>query len=126
MVVALPVATRHAAILQYGWSGEGLREMFTRLAGLVYRHRRIVVAAWLVVLVAGLVVGGSVFPRLDSSMGPDPNSESMQAQQRLEQLGGPGPNVLVLVSGRSVEDPALAAAIRRAADSARRLPGVHE
>jgi RND superfamily putative drug exporter len=97
--------------------------MFTRLAGLVYRHRRIVVAAWLV-LVAGLVIGGSVFPRLDSSMGPDPNSESMQAQQRLEQLGGPGPNVLVLVSGRSVEDPALAAAIGRAADTARRLSGV--
>jgi RND superfamily putative drug exporter len=82
--------------------------MFERLGDLVVRRRRWVVSATILFVAAAGVIGGGVMSNLSSGGFEDPNTESAQAAETLEQeFGHEDPNVVLLVSAEaSVDDPA--------------------
>jgi RND superfamily putative drug exporter len=88
--------------------------MLTRVGRFSVSHRRAVLAATAVLVLAAAVVGGGVAKRLSTSGFFDPQSESSRADRLLDQRFHQGPPNLVLLvtptAGRSVDDPAIAAA----------------
>jgi len=98
--------------------------VFVALARFVLRRRWLVVAAWAAVLAAGFGYGSQVFGRLASNSGLAPDAESVMTSERLQRLARTGPEILVLVDGRRVDDPALRASVASAAREIERVPGV--
>src|SRR4051795_5355017 len=80
---------------------------FAALGRWCARRRRPVLAVWLVLTVAGLVLGGQVFDRLATTGSLRPDAESQRADRRVEQLKPEGPMVVAVVGGRDVYDQAL-------------------
>jgi putative drug exporter of the RND superfamily len=80
--------------------------------------------AWLLVLAAGLLIGSRVFARLDTGNGLRGDAESSIATERIDQLTRSGPQLSVLVDGRAVRDPALAASVKSATTNLRSMPEV--
>jgi putative drug exporter of the RND superfamily len=97
--------------------------MFGAIGRLCYRRRRLVLAAWAVLLVLGLTVGGQAFSRLKTSGGSS-SVESVQAFNRLDDASTTGQRLLAVVDGRPVSDPATAAAVTAAARAIRAMPQV--
>ena len=105
--------------------------MFARLGRFAYRRRRLVVAVWALVFVAGIVFGTQVFTRTKSNLNGGAASESVQADRRLNdaridvgQGGAKGSDFAAVVDGRPVDDPALQASITGVATQVRAVPGV--
>ncbi len=89
--------------------------MTTALARLVIRHRKGVLAAALVVLIASFAFGGGVATRLSGGGFDDPGAESSLAANALnDQFHTGDPNVVLVVTTRSgsVDDAAAATAGR--------------
>ena len=89
--------------------------MFSRLGSAIIRYRRLVLVGAFVVLVASVLVGGSVAERLDEGGFDDPSSDSVRARAELQERFGQGATdlvVLVTATGDdpSVDDPAVVAA----------------
>jgi len=101
--------------------------MLTRLGRFTVRRRKLVlVATFLLVLVAG-VLGSGVANRLTSGGFADPKSESEQAKDLLDhRFGATQPNVVLLVTPRrgDVDSPAAADAGRALTGELAREPGV--
>jgi uncharacterized membrane protein YdfJ with MMPL/SSD domain len=80
--------------------------MFERLARLADRSgRRVVILAVVFFAIAGFV-GGSVAERLDPYGADDPDTESVKANDRLEDAGYRTPGVIVLIEDVAVSEPA--------------------
>jgi RND superfamily putative drug exporter len=97
------------------------------LGGFSYRHRRLLVAAWIVVLVAGVAIGGSVFGKLTTDTGGNDRSESQRASALMRGLPadrGPSVDMAAFVPA-SPDDPAVRGATARAAAAVRRMRGIH-
>ncbi|WP_433385683.1 MMPL family transporter [Actinoplanes sp. CA-142083] len=90
------------------------------------RRRWLVLGAWLVLIVAGLVLGGQVFERLGAAGSLRPDAESQLAEKRAEQLQPEGPVVVAVVSGRDVYDQALVGDITVVTGEIREMDGVAE
>ncbi|MDQ3785265.1 MAG: hypothetical protein M3360_10415 [Actinomycetota bacterium] len=87
--------------------------MFDRLAVLVARRRRWVLAGTLVASVLAGVFGGGVVDLLSSGGFEDPGAESVLAAEALKQdFGAQEPNLILLVTApdASVDDPQVAEA----------------
>ncbi|MDP9070813.1 MAG: MMPL family transporter [Actinomycetota bacterium] len=97
--------------------------MFSTLGSNIYRHRRVVLGGWLVVLVAGATLGPRVVGRLDTDMQGDARLESSRVAARLETLGSAGEEVVAVVEGRPA-DVARQAQVADAARDVRAMPGV--
>ena len=82
--------------------------------------------AWLVVVAAGLVLGGQVFDRLTTTDSLRPDAESQLADRRVDQLQPEGPVVVAVVGGRDVFDPALVDDITAVTAELRGMDGVAE
>ena len=110
--------------------------MLTRIARFSIRHRRSVIAGWLVLLVAGFVAGDAAFGRLDTEglqVPADAESETAGRLLGRPDGGGPGPGpvsdrtgprVVGLYDGVSASDAAFVAGVERVAAQLRPLPGV--
>jgi putative drug exporter of the RND superfamily len=99
--------------------------MFASLARFTYRRRWLVIGAWMVVLAAGFTYGPRVFDRLGIENGLRGDAESVRAAQRLDRLGGGGGGeVLVLVDGVRIDEPATKASILGAVRSIEAVDGV--
>jgi RND superfamily putative drug exporter len=99
-----------------------------RLAGWSYDRRRRVLAAWLVAVVAALAGAAGFAGKLVDDYAV-PGSESAQVTDRLSRgfpaaAGDLGIVVVSVPEGRTVRDPALAAAIGETVERARRLDHV--
>ncbi|SNY03738.1 MMPL family transporter [Paractinoplanes atraurantiacus] len=90
------------------------------------RRRWPVLGAWLVLVVAGLVLGGQVFDRLTTADSLRPDAESQLADRRAGQLQPEGPMIVAVVGGRDVYDPALVAAVTAVTGEIRGMDGVAE
>ncbi len=80
--------------------------MFEFLANLTQRRRWTVVIASVVLFAAAGVAGAGVADRLDPYGAQDPDTESVQASDRLEEAGYRGVGVVVLVNDVDVTTPA--------------------
>ncbi len=100
---------------------------FTRLGRAVYRRRRLVAALWLGFLAVSLAVGPRIFDRLSTDL-DIPATAADRAAARIDELtGGTGAlpdDVLAVVDGLAVADPATRAAVQPALAELRRFPGV--
>jgi RND superfamily putative drug exporter len=97
---------------------------FAALGRWCARRRRPVLAVWLVLTVAGLVLGGQVFDRLATTGSLRPDAESQRADRRVEQLKPEGPMVVAVVGGRDVYDQALVHDITAVTAEIRDMDGV--
>jgi RND superfamily putative drug exporter len=90
-------------------------------------HRRwAVLGTWLVLITAGLVLGGQVFDRLTTTGSLRPDAESQLADRRVDRLQPEGPMIVAVVGGRDVYDPALVAGVTAITGEIRRMDGVTE
>ena len=92
----------------------------------VIRARWLVLAAGLVLALAGAVWGSGVFGSLVNGGFDDPASASARVQQIAARLGAQSPDVVVLYSSRSatVDDPAFRGPVSAALRALGRRPGV--
>jgi uncharacterized membrane protein YdfJ with MMPL/SSD domain len=94
--------------------------MLERLADVVYRRRRLVLAGSLVFVVFAFAIGGRVFSLLTSSARDfeDPASQSVEARRQLERATGANPEISLIAlirPGAEIATPAGAAEVRRVA-----------
>ena len=80
--------------------------MLDRLATFIHPHRRLVVIGAVVFFLAAGAIGGSVADRLDPYGADDPETESVIADERLEDAGYRAGGVVVLVEGVDVASAA--------------------
>ncbi|WP_345538864.1 MMPL family transporter [Phytohabitans rumicis] len=90
------------------------------------RWRWPVLGAWLVLLTAGLVLGGQVFDRLTTTGSLRPDAGSQLADRRVDQLQPEGPLVIAVVGGRDMYDRALVDDITAVTGEIREMDGVTE
>jgi RND superfamily putative drug exporter len=98
--------------------------MLAALGRTCARLRWPVLAAWLALTVAGVVLGGQVFDRLTTTGNLRPDAESQLAERRAGQLQPEGPVVVAVVGGRDVYDQALVDSVRAVTAEIRDLDGV--
>jgi RND superfamily putative drug exporter len=98
--------------------------MFAALARLAQRHARVVVAVAVVFAILAGALGGSVAKRLDPYGAEDPSTESVKAQNQLEEAGYRFPDVVALVEDAPVARPATRARVEALEREVRRNPEV--
>ena len=98
--------------------------MFASLARLAQRHARTVVIVAVLFAVAAAALGGSVANRLDPYGAEDPATESVKAQNQIQDAGYRFPSVVALVEGAPVSHPATRARVETLEQSVRRNPEV--
>src|SRR5262245_46793457 len=81
--------------------------MLGRLGRFCARHRRVVLVAWLIVFVVGLLAAGSVTERLSGGSGAASTHESVAAGQLLANHDTTGTKISAVVDGVGVDDPRL-------------------
>ena len=98
--------------------------MFDSLARLANdKAKRVGLLAIVFFLLAG-AVGGSVADRLDPYGADDPNTETVQAMERLEDAGLRVPAVIAVVQDAPVSDPATRQRVERLEDEVAANPDV--
>jgi putative drug exporter of the RND superfamily len=98
--------------------------VFAALGRFTYRRRVPVALAWVLVLVAGIGVGGEVFGRLGTGSGVRDDAESVVVSDLLARAGGGGDGLTGLIDGRPADDPAFRAEVAEAVEDLRAIPGV--
>lgn len=98
--------------------------VFRRIGRFCYRRRRLVLALWALVAVAGIASAPLTVSRLTDSHGPA-GSESARAWRVLDTAAPVGERLVGLIDGAAVDDPTLAAAVQAAAARVSAVPGVH-
>ena len=76
--------------------------MLDRLTSLAVRAPRRIAAAWLAILVLGVVAAGALFSTLDADLDGAPSFESEQVGDRLARLDPGGAEVIAVVDGAPV------------------------
>ncbi len=105
--------------------------MFKRIAPVLVRRRRMVLALWGGFVIVAIVFGGRVVDRLAGTANGDRDVESFAVADRLDELGAGDPDVLILVDTRTgdASEPgsdvtSVGAEIEAAAADLAILPGV--
>ena len=100
--------------------------MLSRLTRFAIRRRRTVIAGWVLLLVVGFAVGGSVFGRLETQgLAPPDDAESLATSRRLVNRSQVrGPRVVAVYDGVNPDDPGFTADVRRVAAEVGAVPGV--
>ncbi len=100
--------------------------MFAALAGLAQRHARTVVIVAVLFALAAAALGGGVANRLDPYGAEDPATESVKAQDQLEEAGYRGPEVVALVEHAPVASASTRARVEALEREVRRNPEVDQ
>jgi uncharacterized membrane protein YdfJ with MMPL/SSD domain len=98
--------------------------MFAALARLAQRRARTIVAIAVLFAILAAAFGGSVANRLDPYGAEDPATESVKAQNQLEEAGYRFPSVVALVEDAPVARPATRARVEALERQVRRNPEV--
>ena len=88
------------------------------------RWRWPVLGAWVLLVLAGAVLGGQVFDRLGAAESLASDAESQRADRRVDELLPSGPVIVAVVRGRDVYDPPLVDSVTRVSAELRAVPGV--
>src|SRR5262249_16221445 len=84
--------------------------MLATIARFCVRHRRWVLAAWMLLFIAGIAIGSTVFSHLKDSNG-SASYESVQGYNIIQKASSMGPTAVVLVKGPPVSAPGTRAAV---------------
>ena len=84
--------------------------MLATIARFCVRRRRWVLAAWMLLFIAGMAIGSMVFARLHDSNG-SASYESVQGYNIVQKASSMGPTAVVLVQGPPVAAPDTRAAV---------------
>src|SRR5215470_12784504 len=84
--------------------------MLAAIARFCVRRLRWVLAAWMLLFIAGITIGMMVFGRLHDSNG-GAGTESVQGSAIVQRASSTGPTALVLVKGPPAEAPSTRAAV---------------
>ncbi len=101
--------------------------MLTRFGGFIYRARTVFLFGSLVLVLAAMVFGFGVFGTLKSGGFQDPNSQSTQAQNLLDQkFGGAAIDIALLMQSDTLKatDPAFESAATQLLDTLKARPEV--
>jgi RND superfamily putative drug exporter len=98
--------------------------MFQQLGRIAYRRRRTVLAVWAALFVVGMALSGAVLTKLTAQPPGDADTESAEVMRRIDAVTGDGPEVVAIVGGAPVDDPAVQRAVERAAADLAGAPGV--
>ncbi len=98
--------------------------MTESLGKISYRHRWLVVLAWLAVVAGGVVSAGTVFERMDGDNAA--NTESGRAREVLRAGTDRGGDVVALWEGIDARSGSVTAALTEAGADLRAVPGVKE
>src|SRR3954469_2532440 len=90
------------------------RTAFTRIGEFCTRHHRALLVGWLLFFVVGIAVGGQVFGHLKDSNGSS-SSESVRGFNLVDDAVNHGADMVAVIDGASVDDPATRAAVGGAA-----------
>lgn len=99
--------------------------MLERWGGFVHRRRRMVLAAWGVLVALGVVLGGSVFDRAQEPPA-QADLESTVVESRLDQVDPEGEQIVVVLRGYEALAVAMVDEAARVIHDVRALPGVAE
>jgi RND superfamily putative drug exporter len=97
--------------------------VFARLGAFCYDRRRLVVCAWLALLIGGLFSSNTLTERLAPAQGSD-SWESVRGYDKVTETAKYGEAVSAVVDGRSVDDPQVRTAIADARADLLKLEGV--
>jgi RND superfamily putative drug exporter len=97
--------------------------MLATIARFCVRHRRWVLAAWMLLFIVGITIGMTVFGRLHDSNG-GAGTESVQGSNIMQQASSMGPTAVVLVKGPPVAAPGTRAAIEALTARLEKVPDV--
>ena len=97
--------------------------MLATIARFCVRRRRWVLAAWMLLFVAGITIGSMVFGRLHDSSGRA-RTESMQGYSITQHASSAGPTAVLLVKGPPAEAPGTRAGVIALTARLDRLPNV--
>ena len=97
--------------------------MLATIARFCVRRRRWVLAAWMLLFVAGITIGSMVFSRLHDPNGSS-GAESVQGSAIVQQARGMGPSAVVLVQGPPVAAASTRAPVQALTTRLQRLPEV--
>jgi len=97
--------------------------MFASTARFCVRHRRWVLAAWMLLFVAGITIGSMVFGRLHDPDG-GASTESVRGSVIMREASSIGPSVAVLVKGPPVAAASTRASVQALTARLERLPQV--
>jgi len=100
--------------------------MLERIGRLVARRRKTVLAAWAVLIVGGVVLGGGIFDHTSPVDDSPAGSESMLAQQRLDALDPEGEILTAVITGTDFYTPALRDSANEVIPQLRDIAGVFE
>src|SRR5690349_22964485 len=95
--------------------------MLATIARFCVRRRRWVLAAWMLLFVAGIAIGSMVFGRLHDSNG-GAGTESVQGSAIVQQASSIGPAAVVLVKGAPVAAASTRASVQALTARLERLP----
>ncbi|MEV0713414.1 MMPL family transporter [Asanoa sp. NPDC050611] len=98
--------------------------MFAALGRAMVRWRWSVLAAWLVLVIAGVAFGGQVFDRLTTTDNLRPDAESQRADRRVQELKPEGEKVVAVIRDRDIYDPPLVENVQKIANEIRGIDGV--
>jgi len=94
------------------------------IVALLLRRPKTVLAAWVLVILAGGLSAPLLFERLSGSVGVVPGSDSLVAARLLNAAAPSGGEIYAVVDGRASTDPALQQEIAGATAAIGALPGV--
>src|SRR5689334_18260622 len=97
--------------------------MLATIARFCVRHRRRVLAAWMLLFVAGITIGMMVFSHLKDSNG-GAGTESVQGYTIMQKASSMGPTAVVLVKGPPVAAPGTRAAVIALTTRLEKVPDV--
>jgi RND superfamily putative drug exporter len=97
--------------------------MLATIARFCVRRRWWVMAAWMLLFVAGITIGSMVFGRLHDSNG-GAGTESVQGSNIMQQASSMGPTAVVLVKGPPVAAPGTRAAVLALTARLEKVPDV--
>ena len=97
--------------------------MFSSIGRFCVRRRRFVLAGALLFFVAGIIVGSGVFMHLKESHGSS-GTESVQGSDLIDRASRHGPEMVAVVDGPRVGDPAARQAVLAAAARVAAVRGV--
>src|SRR5687767_7747991 len=98
--------------------------MFGRIAPILVRRRKTVIALWVVFFATSIAFGSGVIDKLETDAEGKHGTEAGRVLDALEALGQNQPDVVGLLDGRAPADPATAATLGSLANDLRAIPGV--